>query len=102
MHLKLQPVPVPWGLRKGSAEHDEPAALDLQGRLALSIAEAAQALGVSERHLRTHLSEIPHARIGGRVVVPVDAAREWLRDRARCTHEASKKIVDEIASDMLK
>jgi hypothetical protein len=76
--------------------------LDLDGRLALSIAEAAKALSVSERHLRSHLSEIPHVHIGGRVVVPVDTAKEWLRERARQTEVTSNKIVDEIAADMLK
>ena len=77
-----------------------PEPLDLDGRLALSVAEAAKALGVSERHLRSHLSEIPHVHIGGRVVVPVDAAREWLRDRAVRRAEQVDKVVDEVLSSL--
>jgi DNA-directed RNA polymerase specialized sigma24 family protein len=50
--------------------------------------EAAEALGVSERHLRSHLSEIPHDYIGNRLVFPVDAVRECLRERARARVQA--------------
>ena len=35
--------------------------------------------GVSERHLRTMLAEVPHVYLGGRVVIPVEPLREWLR-----------------------
>ncbi len=38
-------------------------------RLALSVAEAAASIGVSERHLRTLLPEVPHVYVGGRVVI---------------------------------
>ena len=49
--------------------------VSLEGRLALGIADAARALGISERHLRAHLSEIPHVRIGGRLVFPVEVLK---------------------------
>gem|GEM_PF-5217205 len=38
--------------------------LRLPGRLALSLAEAARALGVSERHVREILPELPHVHLG--------------------------------------
>ena len=53
----------------------------LMDRLALSVEEAAKAIGVSERHLRTVLPEIPHFHIGRRVAIPIDLRREWLRQR---------------------
>lgn len=56
---------------------------DLRTRLALSVSEAAAAVGVSERHLRSLLREIPHTPLGGRVVIPVDLLREWLRRRSQ-------------------
>ncbi len=70
--------------------------LDLTGRLALSIPEAAQALGVSERLLRTVLREIPHLHIGRRTVIPVGPLEEWLRERAKAEPVRVEKAVDEI------
>ena len=52
-------------------------------RLALSPAEAAKAVGVSERTIRKNLHKLPHARIGNRIVIPVDSLKEWLREQAR-------------------
>ncbi len=57
--------------------------LDLANRVALGLREAAQALGVSERHLRDHLSQIPHFSLGHRTLIPVDAVRRWAAERAR-------------------
>ena len=62
---------------------DTERSLCLADRIGLTVEEAAAALGVSERHLRSLLPEIPHARLGGRVVVPVDDLRRWLSERAR-------------------
>ena len=72
--------------------------LHLGDRLALSIAEAAQAIGVSERHLRAVLPEIPHFRVGRRVVIPVEPLREWLRQRA----ETERGTVDRVVEDVLQ
>ena len=55
--------------------------LRLADRLALRPTEAAKALGVSERTLRQMLPDLPHLRIGGSVLIPVDALRDWLRQR---------------------
>ena len=71
---------------------------DLSTRLALTVSEAAAALGVSERHLREVLPEIPHTRVGRRVVIPVEPFREYLR--ARC--EAERGKVDQMVEDVLR
>jgi excisionase family DNA binding protein len=57
--------------------------LHLADRLALSLAEAASVIGVAEGTLRSVLHEIPHCRVGRRVVIPVEELREWLRDESR-------------------
>ncbi len=49
--------------------------------LVVSLATAARLLGCSDRHLRTHLFEIPHIRIGGRLLFRVESLREWLAER---------------------
>ena len=69
----------------------DPPPLDLANRLALRPAEAAVVLGVSERTLRKHLSELPHVRLGSGVLIPTDALREWLRERA-CAEQASADL----------
>ena len=70
----------------------------LADRLALTVPEAARAVGVSERHLRGMLPEIPHTRLGGRVVIPVEPFRDWLRDRAR----AEQATADQVAGEILR
>lgn len=53
-------------------------------RLALRPAEAADAIGISERTLRSWLRErqIPHVRIGNLTLFPIDALRGWLAAEA--------------------
>ena len=53
-------------------------------RLTVSRREAAEMLGISERLLWTWTStgEIPHVRIGARVLYPVEQLRDWLNKRA--------------------
>ena len=46
--------------------------------LVVSLATAAKLLVCSDRHIRSHLHEIPHIRIGNRLLFRVDALREWL------------------------
>jgi excisionase family DNA binding protein len=70
----------------------------IDGRLALSLAEAARALGVSERHVREILSELPHVHLGRRVVIPLDSLREWLRDRARAERSRAERAAEEIVA----
>jgi excisionase family DNA binding protein len=54
-------------------------------RLALGAAEAAPALGISERSLwtLTKSGDIPHVRIGRRVLYPVRALDTWLEEQAK-------------------
>ena len=58
-------------------------ALQLANRLALTVPEAAKAVGVSDRHLRSLLPEIPHTYLGGRIVIPVKAFEEWLSEQTK-------------------
>jgi len=53
-------------------------------RLALRPREAAQALGISERHLWTWTNQgrIPHVRIGRSVIYPRDVLDRWLAEQA--------------------
>jgi excisionase family DNA binding protein len=75
-------------------------AVRLADRLALTVPEAAATLGVSERHLRSMLPEIPHTRLGGRVVIPVEPLREWLRNRAHAEQAAADSVAEEILADL--
>ncbi len=69
--------------------------LDLDSRLALWPAEAARALGLSERALRALLPQLPVVRAGGAVLIPIEQLREWLRERAQSEgNEANKAVQD--------
>ena len=70
----------------------------LAERLALTVPEAATALGVSERHLRDLLPEIPHTYLGSRIVIPVEAMQKWLSDQTK----AESNQIDEVVNDILK
>lgn len=51
--------------------------------IAVGRREAAAMLGISERLLWTwtNTKTIPHARIGARVLYPVEGLRKWLEER---------------------
>ncbi len=53
-------------------------------RLAVNRRDAAKLLGISERLLWTwtKLNRVPHARMGARVLYPVELLRAWLRKQA--------------------
>lgn len=53
-------------------------------KLALSILDTAEALGLSDRTVRDMIQagELPHLHEGTRILVPADMLREWLRQRA--------------------
>ena len=72
----------------------------LSERLALSVSEAAKAVGVSERLMRTVLPEIPHCHIGNRVVIPVPLLTEWLREQAHKEQNVVGKAVNEILEEI--
>ncbi len=54
--------------------------------IALGVPEAAQCIGISERHLSklTAQGQVPHCRLGSRIVYPIDALRSWLNGRTVC------------------
>ena len=70
--------------------------LHLADRLALRPKEAAEALGVSERTLRQMLPELPHVRVGGVVLLPVDALRGWLIEQAKTERGRAGAVAEEI------
>ncbi len=84
------------GTTKADRRKAQKIADEINKRLALTIAEAAAAVGVSERHLRTVLPEIPHLHLGARIVIPIDALRGWLRERAETEVQGAAHIADEI------
>ena len=69
---------------------------DLAPRLALRAAEAAEALGISERLLRQVLPELPHLRIGTCLLFPVEGLEDWLRERSKGAGEAADRTAQEI------
>ena len=76
--------------------------LDLDSRLALRPAEAAKALGISERSLRTLLPRLPHLRLDGAVLLPVEALRRWLEEEAKALPNQVDKTVSEILDELKK
>jgi excisionase family DNA binding protein len=54
-------------------------------RLSFSVLEVAKTLGVSSRtvHSLVKRGDIPHFRIGQRVLIPADALREFIAERTK-------------------
>jgi excisionase family DNA binding protein len=61
--------------------------------LALRLKEAAAAIGVSDRTLWTWTAEgeVPHVRISGTVIYPLDTLREWLSRRSSKVTSAAEE-----------
>ncbi len=72
----------------------------LADRLALRPKEAAQALGLSERALRQILPELPHVRVGGAVLLPVEGLQAWLREQSMAERGRVDETVKEILDSM--
>lgn len=53
---------------------------DYQKKLALSVIEMGKALGISRStaYALSRRADFPTARIGQRIVIPVDALQDWL------------------------
>ena len=75
--------------------------INLADRLALRPREAAQALGLSERKLREVLPELPHVRVGGAVLLPVEALRAWLQQQATVERGRVDAVVKEIMASVV-
>jgi hypothetical protein len=69
---------------------------NLTNRVALGIRETATALGVSEGLVRTWLPQMPHTRLGERVLIPVDPLKKWLQERSQAEMDASRRSAAEI------
>ncbi len=54
-------------------------------RLAVSVSEAAEMLGVGQATLYQYVRAglIPHVRIGRRIVIPLKALEEWMEQKAQ-------------------
>ncbi len=76
--------------------------LHLADRLALRPKEAAQALGLSERKLREVLPQLPHVRVGGAVLLPVEALRSWLEQQAKVEPGRVDAVVKEILESVTR
>ena len=74
--------------------------LDLTTRLSLRPKEAAAALGISERKLREVLPQLPHLRVGGAVLLPVDALQAWLREQAKVEQGRVERVVGEVVASV--
>ena len=82
---------------KGSPQAEP---FSLANRLALRPREAAQALGLSERKLREVLPQLPHVRVGGAVLLPVEALRTWLEQQAKVEPGRVDAVVKEILASV--
>ena len=80
--------------------------IQLANRIGLTVKETADALGVSERHIRELLPEIPHTRLGNRIVIPIQPLNDWLRKRAESEKQncvdVAENILNELSFDQRK
>ena len=67
--------------------------------LVVSLVTAAWLLGVSDRHVRSHLHEIPHIRLGGRLLFRLASLRDWLDQCERSTAGATKPVASPEGSE---
>lgn len=74
--------------------------LDLKNRLALSIREAAQAVGLSENAFRKVLPEIERVYVGRRVLIPVLSLQTWLKESACHDGTRDETLLDELTRDL--
>jgi len=61
-------------------------------RLALRMRELAKALNLSVRSVwaLTKAGVIPHVRVGGSILYPVDSIRQWLQEQAKGQQAAAQ------------
>ncbi len=74
--------------------------LILGTRLALRPKEAAEALGICERTLRSMLPRLPVVREGKTVLIPIKPLEEWLAAEAKANLENADQIAAEILGEI--
>ena len=74
--------------------------IDLSNRLALSIGEAARAVGLSENAFRKVLPDIERVCVGRRVLIPVLSLQKWLRESACHEGTLDETLLDELTRDL--
>jgi excisionase family DNA binding protein len=70
-------------------------------RLAYRPREAARALGISERTLRTLTPRLPHLRIGGVLLYPRMDLERWLHEQARAQSDERRERVASLVREGL-
>jgi excisionase family DNA binding protein len=85
------------------AEDTTPATCPLSDRLSLRPKEAAAALGVSDRTLRTWMRDegLPYLRLNGVVLIPRAGLDKWFAARISAEHRA-EALADEILNEFSK
>lgn len=76
---------------------DKPTQIDLANRITLRKNEAAEALGISERTLvdLTKRNEVPHIKLAGAVLYPVQALIQW-------ANQAASDRLDQLAEEQFE
>ena len=75
--------------------------IDLNTRIALRPKEAAEALGVSGRTLRTWMrdEELPYIQIDRGILIPIADLKEWINER-RIRKSTAADLAAEILADL--
>jgi excisionase family DNA binding protein len=75
----------------------KPDGVHLADRLALRPKEAAEALGISDRTLRTWMRDegLPAVRVGGVLLIRVSDLHEWMEERIEAERSLDE-LVDEV------
>ena len=70
-------------------------------RIALRPKEAADALGISDRTLRTWMrdEELPFLKVAGVVLIPREELKRWLRERIE-REKRAEALAEEILADL--
>jgi hypothetical protein len=90
------------GSRNRDSVEERKERLSLRDRFALTVAEAAAAIGVSPRFFRDILPDVPHLHLGKRVLIPTKPFEEWLRKRAQEEQSSIDATVDAVLSSLDK
>ena len=66
----------------------------------MRVQEAAKALGVSERHLRDFLPELPKFHFGASVLLPVDQLIDWMRDQVAAEKKREESALEAVFAEL--